>query len=642
MTLPELLIAETTRGIAKFIRGSTIVPERTPINEWLPANRILRHGAATGHYSTEFFPPINQILEDASSYKYPRIVLKAGVQSGKTEAMMSLLLWSMAEAPADVIFLVPRDTDKRAILIERIKPAIAATRASADTVDDDANTTTKGGRDLSIRHNGGFRVRMRAAGSTMELASVGAKVLIADEVDKYGSTVRDGGDPISLLQGRGKNYYDSVLVMACSPTTDYDPETGRGSIIEHAYQNSNRMVWQCLCPHCGAYEHWKFDRHVKWDTAEPTEAYPLGEELAETAHLQCSKCKGIITEQERMTAVRAGRWFVKNPNYKLARGYTWSRLIFPLSDLASVVTDYLHAKGNMHRMQAFTNDVLAEVFRPGKSTLRPPKKSTDTSFELLRLKPSLVYTTMGVDVQGDRLVCVTLGYDSNNTIHVLSHRVLSGNPALGYDFKDPSNIWQKLHDYMNTPLARPNQVDLCCQAAAIDAGHLGSRVMEFVATERFNGTPIDIYPVKGGGTKTAWSRPFIPQKEPGKTARSKFYRYTERSTTIKKQAQVPLWILGGNQGKNEWAGLTEAGKIVFCQMLTAEYFNELDSESLVPHSTGSLELVWKHTHGKNDALDATLYGYAAHRILRLRNKLYSERDLTKLRAHIGHKGTNSS
>ena len=604
-------LVDKYNGVRLFKKAiaSVTIPQRMGIIEWIGKHRHLRFGASTGPYDPNYFPPINDILTAITGMEYLKVVLKAGVQSGKTEAMMSCLLWAMDQQPCDIAWVVPRDKDCPAFFKERIKPSIKFTPVLQGRYSFPSRTGRgySGGR---INHNGGWNLRIKAAGSAMELSSFAARLMFADEVDKYPESVGEGNaDPITLLEGRAKNYFDSVLVMACSPTIGFDEETGTGSRIEAAYLDSSQQRWHCPCPKCEVYEHWTFTDNVKWDTEDIGSAgFRRVKILPKTARLECSKCGHRFTEKERMESMRSGRWVADNPQADEVAGFHWSRLIFPLSTMENIVTEYSNALGHPTRMATFYNDCLAETYQEtGDRSLYPEAESIDGQYAKLSLNPDIVYMVAGVDVQGNRLEVVRIGVGKTGRLYVLDYRQIHGDTA-----KD--EVWGELTLFLKEVIHRPEGVPLFVHAVGIDTGWMTTKVLEYIALRRWgSAVGAKVFPLKGGGDPFG-TRPFIPVKRP-KTLNGKAIIITDKSTGQRKMAKIETWVIGSSQGKTELNGRMVGGDVTFCNQLPNDYFNQLGNEQFKPVDEKKSKWLWVHTKGRNDALDATLYGYCAHRLL---------------------------
>ncbi len=77
--------------------------------------------------------------------------------------------------------------------------------------------------------NGG-RLLIVSAGSPTSLASHPARLIIADEVDRFPMAIRKEGDPIGLLRARQTTFARRKMVLMSSPTQGSGASRHRGAV----------------------------------------------------------------------------------------------------------------------------------------------------------------------------------------------------------------------------------------------------------------------------------------------------------------------------------------------------------------------------------------------------------------------------
>lgn len=85
-------------------------PPAMAIDEFLDEHRVLSAETAEspGPWSTDLVPYMREPLEAYRKRNVKRIVLKWGIQLGKTEYILNLLLWIFVRKPGSVMIIFPK------------------------------------------------------------------------------------------------------------------------------------------------------------------------------------------------------------------------------------------------------------------------------------------------------------------------------------------------------------------------------------------------------------------------------------------------------------------------------------------------------------------------------------------------------
>ena len=130
--------------------------------------------------------------------------------------------------------------------------------------------------------------------------------MIADEVDRYEASAGQGkdrgggeGDPLELAEQRTETYWNRKIAHVSTPLIS------GSSRIEASYEESDKRVYECRCPHCDEFFVVEFE-HIEWDKDDGK----TGRERhrTETAHVICVGCGTAWSETDRQKAIRTGRW----------------------------------------------------------------------------------------------------------------------------------------------------------------------------------------------------------------------------------------------------------------------------------------------------------------------------------------------
>jgi len=136
--------------------------------------------------------------------------------------------------------------------------------------------------------------------SPSTLGDKNAKVGHGAEIDKWERpSTSSEAEPLSLFLDRGKNFPNSKFILESTPSKAKTSRIGRRMAM------SSQSRYYVPCPHCKAYQNWKFE-HVHW------EKLPNGEEdrdlAAKTAYYECEHCQEKILDHHRNEALRMGVW----------------------------------------------------------------------------------------------------------------------------------------------------------------------------------------------------------------------------------------------------------------------------------------------------------------------------------------------
>ena len=203
--------------------------------------------------------------------------------------------------------------------------------------------------------------------------------------------------------------------------------------------------------------------------------------------------------------------------------------------------------------------------------------------------------TMGVDVQDDRLEAVVLGWGPGEEVWYVDRRTLPG------DTSQPQ-VWAQLDALLERRYRHTTGLLLGIEATCIDsAGHRTTTVYDYAAKQAAR----RVYAIIG----RAGEKPIVSSPSPRKWGRN--------------QRSVPLYTLGVDAAKALiMARLSVAsgpGGVHFPQAdwLDESFVGQLTSERLVTrYHKGVQKQEWRKVRPRNEALDCTVYGLAALRILR--------------------------
>jgi phage terminase large subunit GpA-like protein len=497
-----------------------------------------------------------------------QVVIMSSAQVGKTEMINNILGFHMHQDACPVLVVQPTLEMAESWSKDRLAPMLRDCPALRGLVKDarsrDANNT------LLAKAFPGGRLTVSGANSPASLASRPVRVVLCDEVDRFPDSAGTEGDPVSLARKRTASYWNRRIVLVSTPTTKHL------SRIEAAYLDSDQRRFHVPCPHCGTHQSlaWK---NIRWTDADPA-----------TARLYCEACGEQIPESEKAAMLQAGEWRA-SASFTGVAGFHLNELYSPWRTWSQVVADFLAAKKlGTEGLRVWVNTSLGETWEEQGDGVEPVGLMARVE-DYDKEDVPILATTLGVDVQKDRLEATVVGWGKGEEAWVLDHVIIAGDTAR-------PEIWQELDALVAQ--VRPN-------ALAVDSGFHADKVYDFCGRRRF------AFAVKG---VTGFARPLIEDAQ----RRAKRLRRAKRNGVRVE----PIGVDGGKVLVHSRLRQAEPGPgyIHFPADpdIDEEYFAQLTAEKLVvKHRFGRPIQEWVQTRPRNEALDCLVYALAALRLANL-------------------------
>ena len=378
---------------------------------------------------------------------------------------------------------------------------------------------------------------LAAAGSASQLASRTAAVAVADEVSRWPRSVRSGeGHPLTLLRARLSDWgNDGRLIAISSPVIASDA-------IGLLFRDGDRRRLSYPCLACGGLT------PFLW-------AQVVGRERGETPEITCLSCGVPHGERARLKMLRKAEWIAQRqePTDPDSISFTLSRLDSGRASLKQVTSEWRRARlaverGDPNALRAFRNLVLGEPGTSGTADIDKLFELREDKFQLVQLEQ----VTAGVDVQGDRLVFVVLGFSPGNTdCWVLDYGVVLGDPR-------EDEVWASLA----AKLARPFG-GLPPSLVAVDAGYLTSDVQSQCSKRR-------------------WWIPTVGRAGAGKPI-------------ARRLGPSGIATLGKDNGNSWWSGRVESGAVHLPRTIIRNEIAELCASEVLVSEGGALR--WRPVDG---------------------------------------------
>lgn len=556
-------------------------------SEWADAFRVVPPGTSPepGKWRTSRTPYLKEPMDVATDRETEKVVLMFSSQLGKSECLLGIMGYYADQEPSPQLMLQPTVEMAEAFSKERISPMFAYSpglQGKLEEGKDEKGTSRKSSTTIRMKHYPGGYLALVGANSPAGLASRPIRVLLCDEVDRYGVTKE--GDPIKLAVQRTANFEASRKIVLVSTPTTYEE-----SKIYEAFLNSDQRYFYVKCPHCGA-EHRLLWENVRWDKDADGNALPM------TASMYCPECGAKTRGPYRpdLTMLSTGRWVAHNPGHPV-KGYQCNALYSPWVTLHGLVEEFVSCTvdNDREKLREFINLKLGEPWR----AINPDEGEFDAllqrreSYPKAYLPDGVLMLTAGVDVQRNRLECSVYGWGRGRECWGIFHKIIYGLP-------DNPQTWAQLDGVLATEFKHKSGSSMPISCTFIDSGDglYTNNVYAYTrARERQR-----VFSIKGRGGAEL---PFVGKASRAGTEKAVLFPLGVDAGKRKVMDRLDVPEAGPNFvhfDANEGAGFTED----FFKQLTAE------KQEVVRDKNGS-RLVWVKLRQRNEALDCAVYATAA-------------------------------
>ena len=507
-------------------------------------------------------------MDACSDPNIQEVVVMAGAQLGKTEAILNIIGYHIHHDPSPILVLQPTLDMAQAFSKDRVASGlIRSTPALRDKVKD-PRSRDSGNTTLHKVFPGGA-LTMVGANSASGLASRPIRLVLCDEVDRYPTSAGTEGDPIQLARKRSATFWNRKIVMVSTPTNK------GASRIEEAFERSDQRRFHLPCKHCHHEQVMKW-ANVRWEDDPDTAAY------------MCDGCGTLWSDSDRRWSIRNGTW-IASKEFNGIAGFAINGLCSPWTPLADGVKDFLAVRKNPEQLRVWINTYLGETWEDAGEQIDDYDLAERR--EVIETIPEdVMFLTCGTDVQDNRLECSIVGWGRDDESWVVEHVTLYGDPST-------PQLWSALDSVIFKTYDTVNGRQMGIRATCIDSGgHFTNAVYQYCKKQ----TGRRVFAIKGvgGEGKPAAGRP-------SKANVAKCPLFPIGVDTVKSLLFARMRI--SEQG---------AGYIHFSDRLDEEYFRQLTAEKVVTRfHKGFKKRVFEKIRARNEALDCMVYSYAAYAIL---------------------------
>ena len=559
-------------------------------SEWSDQYRFVAPGTSPepGKWRTSRVPYMKEPLDMATSHSVEKVVIMAASQVAKSELLMNVMGYYIDQEPSSIMMIQPTVENAEAFSKERIDPTIQASPVLKEkmsvTVSDEKGRSRKSSSTIRMKHFTGGYLAMVGSNSPSGLASRPIRVLLCDEIDRYGLTQE--GDPLKLAVQRTQNFTNRKIVFVSTPTTE---QREGGPTIYEEFMKSDQRGYFVTCPHCGKQFEMEWG-NVHWSNDEQ------GDLVEDSIRMECPHCNQKVRGNGKPDPylLESGVWIPKNPEARTI-GYHLTSLCSPWVELRDLVEEWVDAnhKKDKKGLQEFINLKLGEPWHEDEADLNLWEKLSERRefYPNTGLPKEILMLTCGVDVQHDRLEATVFGWAKDYECYGIKHVIIPGDPKL-------SEVWSALDVALLEKFELEDNRELNISCTFIDSGDgtLTDRVYQYTKPRERS----RVFSIKGSATL---GRAIVDR--PTNNNRYKAHLFVLGVDAGKRLVMQRLAIQDIGPGFVHFPRGRDNG-------FTEEYFKQLTAEVFFrKYEKSKITEGWKKIRERNEALDCCVYATAA-------------------------------
>ena len=498
------------------------------------------------------------------------IVVMAGAQLGKSEALLNIIGYYIDNDPAPILMIQPSLDMAQSFSKDRIANGLLQSTPCLKDKVHSPRSRDSGNTTLHKIFPGGS-ISLVGANSPSGLASRPIRLVLFDEVDRYPTSAGSEGDPVQLARKRSSTFWNRKIVMVSTPTNK------GSSRIEDAFDKSDKRFYHVPCKHCGHKQKLVW-ANVRWVDNNP-----------DTAAYMCEDCNVLWSESDRRGSISLGEWVITDPDKKTA-GFSISGMYSPWTPLTDGVRDFLSVRKNPEQLRVWNNTYLGQSWEDAGETIDDLSLSERREDYEGFIPEEVVFLTCGVDVQDNRLELSVIGWGIDDESWVIEHQTLYGDPST-------PQLWNALDSQIFKTYQTYDDRTLAIRGTCVDSGgHFTNSVYQYAKKNAGR----RVFAIKGVGGE---GRAIVSKPSKNNVAKCPLFPIGVDTTKDLLFARMRIADIG-------------AGYIHFSDVLTDEYFRQLTAEKIVTRiHRGFKKRLFQKIRPRNEALDCFVYAIAAYAIL---------------------------
>lgn len=587
---------KTAKALWDIVSEKGLKPlPKTSVSTWADDYRILSSGisAEPGRWKTSRAPYQREIMDAFTQPGINRVVVMSSSQIGKSDIINNIIGRFAHLDPCAIMMIQPTIDMAQDYSKSRIAPMIRDTKALNGLfydVKSDGPKTRDGNNTILSKIFPGGRLIMCGANSPAGLASRPARILLADEVDRFPESAGGEGDPVDLAAKRMTTFWNRVMGLFSTPTNEGE------SRIADEYIKGTQEEWQYECPNCKEYHSLHYV-DIKTDHTETLDRKGRKIVIINKVTWVCPDCGFEFSEQAVKSA--PAKYVPQNPEALKngIRSFWLNAFSSPWLGWAEIMREWLEAKGDPNRERVVVNTRFGEPYSLDDTTADAAPLMRRREQYGAPLPDGVLLLTAAVDVQDNRLEYEVCGWGFGEECWGIVKGMILSRP-------DMPETWAQLDTVLDRVYKFSNGKGIKIARTFIDSGgHYTGHVYNYCIAHRGQNR----FAIKGYS-----NRPGIPLLY--KLGKEKGY-------------SEPLVILGVDDGKQQVFNrlyIQEPGDGYFHFALDGDrdfstrgydelYFKGLLSEKKeLKRRNGVLKNVWVHKSSvRNEPLDLRVYNLAA-------------------------------
>lgn len=635
--IPEPLSLEAAAALKKLTASKLRLcspPPTLKVSDWADTNRYLPPGSSPQHGDWECKPYQREMMDCILEPGVEEFVFMTSTQVGKSEALNNIIGYIIDLEPAPVMIVQPTTEtakDYSKMRIQRMIENCPALRLKVREA-----KSRQPGNEIRLKEFDGGYLKIAGANSGPGLRSHPVAKLFFDEEDAYLDEIPGEGDPIVLATRRTDAFAFQRLIGHVST-----PKKPKGlSRIEAAWKRSDQRRFHVPCPFCGAFQALRWGNKAEgfrlvWEKDEQGRPRP------ETVRYACESCDKLIEEKWKNRMLAGGHWVKERPESPVA-GFHLNALYSPWEPIwAKLSAEWATACKSREGLREFINLRMGETFEESAESAIEPHilraraeryfpitcdtatgEIVDPYLDQRKLPEGICLLTASCDTQHNRLEAQIMGWAPTRECWLLDYKIFWGNPGVAQDPDSGNEVWTELDDWLLRPWHHAAGVELTPAVTFVDSGYHAESVYKYVTPRQL--TRRRIFACKGVDYL----------QRPGLVMESTTKKWNIRLFIVSTYAAKDLLFARLN------VPMPGPDYIHFPDWITDEYFEQLTSERRIPVVNKRLRTtrsVWVKMQERNEALDNTVYNFAALAALQQFIAPQQYRDLAKYAATLGQK-----
>lgn len=581
MTAPALL----RQALRDILMEEFSPPLDLSVSDIADRERVLSPESSNrpGNFETNFVPYLRGIQDALGDDNIAEVTFKKASQIAGTTAGENWLLTIMLYHPGPTLMAWPSEPSMKSWNTKRLDPMLRDSPRLAEMFPKSGRRETSDTQTYK-GFPGGY-LQLVTSRSTKQLKSTAARNLIAEEVDEWEGDVGGQGDPLSLLKARARTFRPYKLYKNSTPTLD-----GFSRIVAE-YDSSSQGGFYVPCPHCGERQtlEWRgkdggyrllYDRNATGDLVPGSAKY------------LCSACGVLIGHEHKRAMVAQGEWRHRFPErIPFNCGFRINTLYSPFVTWDEMAREFIACGKDPAKLKVFINTWVGEPYTEDGLEVEATGLMARAEHYKAEVPDGVGVLVAGVDVQGDRLEAVCIGFGAREESWVIERALFEGEPAQW-------EVWEALDQWLLRPWTHESGLQLRIAAACVDAGYQAKQVHAF-CDARKNRRILAIIGQEGRG------RPILEAPDP----RTKFKRASNKRPTHRVGVDAAKDIIMPRLNLKE----VGPGFMHFPDTVDQVFFDQLTSEKLgTVYPKGRPVRTWRLLpNRRNEVLDMVVYAHAA-------------------------------